>query len=145
MQVLDCQEATGKWSNVGATIADAEITQLSGQKRQTSALSADVAEFIEAEFKRLVQRWHQERGATSSITAMAICPAYQEIIALGPPAIPLILRQLESEGDEPQMWFWALKVLTRGFDPVPDSARGDFRAMARAWLNWERGLMAYGW
>src|SRR5579863_2233603 len=89
-------------------------------------------------FQRLVARWQRERGATSSITAIATCPAYQEIIAMGPVAIPLIFAQLEKEGDEPQMWFWALKALTRGKDPVRDEDRGDFRAMARAWLKWGR-------
>lgn len=94
-------------------------------------------------FQMLRQRWHQERGATSSITQMGNCPAYQSIIGMGPSVIPHILRQLESEGEEPDMWFWALKALTEGYDPVPDSNRGDFRAMAAAWLAW--GHRRYAW
>jgi hypothetical protein len=54
---------------------------------------------------------------------------------MGPNAIPLILRQMESEGDEPDMWFWALRVLT-DVDPVPEDARGNIVRMSQAWLNW---------
>jgi hypothetical protein len=93
-------------------------------------------------FRRLVEQWREERGATSSITKMAMCLAYQQIIAMGEPAVPLILHQLASEGDEPDLWFWALQVLT-GEDPVPDEARGDMKKMAECWLGWARSK--YGW
>lgn len=93
-------------------------------------------------FQELISQWRRERGATSSITKMAMCPSYQRIIAMGERAIPLILRQMQDEGDEPDMWFWALRVLTDA-DPVPDHARGDISAMARAWLRWAR--FRYDW
>jgi hypothetical protein len=93
-------------------------------------------------FQQLIEQWHRERGATSSITEMAMCPAYQSIIALGPEAIPLILRQMESEGNDPDMWFWALQVMTR-VDPIEDDDRGDTVRMAQAWLNW--GRQRYAW
>jgi hypothetical protein len=96
----------------------------------------------DALFNALVSQWHDERGVTSSAMQMAMCPAYQRIIAMGPPAIPLILRQLASEGDEPDMWFWALRVLTN-VDPVPPQHRGNINAMARAWLDWGRGRYVY--
>jgi hypothetical protein len=88
-------------------------------------------------FRAHIMLWHEERGASSSITQMAMCPSYQRIIAMGPKAIPLILKQMESEGDEPDMWFWALRVLTDA-DPVSDDARGNFARMSEAWLNWAR-------
>ena len=94
------------------------------------------------EFQRLVAQWHKERGATSSISKMAMCPSYQRIVADGKRFIPLILRQLENEGDEPDQWFWALRVIT-GADPVPDAARGDIVQMALAWLDWARGQYAW--
>jgi hypothetical protein len=93
-------------------------------------------------FDVLRQQWHRERGATSSITTMAMCPAYQSIIAKGPKIIPRILRQLELEGDEPDMWFWALRVLTNE-NPVPLDAQGDVVRMAQAWLTW--GRAHYAW
>jgi len=57
------------------------------------------------------------------------------IIGMGEKAIPLILRQMENEGDEPDQWFWALQILTEA-DPVPQEQRGDYAVMARTWLNW---------
>jgi hypothetical protein len=94
-------------------------------------------------FQLLVNKWHAERGATSSITAMAMCRAYLEIIGMGPPAISLILRQMYNEGDEPDMWFVALQVLTRE-DPVTDEIRGDFKAMSDCWLQWAADA-GYAW
>ena len=54
---------------------------------------------------------------------------------MGEDVIPLILDRLELEGDEPDMWYWALKV-TSNEDPVTDNERGNFKAMATAWLRW---------
>jgi len=88
-------------------------------------------------FQSLVRQWQDERGVLSSASEMAMCPAYQRIIALGPPAIKLILRQLAAEGQEPDLWFWALRVLTNE-DPVPPAARGNVNVMAQAWLEWGR-------
>jgi hypothetical protein len=79
----------------------------------------------------------------SSITESAACPSYQAIIGMGPTVVPLILAQLEAEGDEPDQWFWALKAIT-GDDPVKDQDRGDFVAMANSWLAWARAD-GYAW
>jgi hypothetical protein len=88
-------------------------------------------------FRWLVREWHAERGTTSSPIDMAICPAYQRILAMGKPAIPLIFKQLELEGDDPDHWFWALSYLT-GEDPVPSEDQGNMRKMRAAWLHWGR-------
>lgn len=96
----------------------------------------------ESAFRELTKEWHVERGASSSITEIAMCPAYQRIIAMGEPAVLLILRQMESEGDEPDMWFWALRAITN-VDPITDDIRGDVVAMAGAWLDW--GRRHYAW
>ncbi len=93
-------------------------------------------------FLSLVSQWRKERGATSSITEMAMCPSYQQIIAMGERVIPFILRELEDEGDEPDLWFWALQVLTEN-DPVSDEARGNMKKMADAWLDWARSRYAW--
>jgi len=94
-------------------------------------------------FQSLVSEWREQRSVTSSITAAANCCAYQSIIGMGPDVIPLILAQLESEGDEPDQWFWALKAITC-HDPVRPDDRGDFAAMAHAWLQWGRDE-GYAW
>ena len=94
------------------------------------------------QFQRLAEQWRQERGAESSLTKIAMCPSYQKIIAMGPTAVPMILRELESEGDEPDHWFWALGAIT-GADPVPYEARGNMVRMAEAWIDW--GRQRYAW
>jgi hypothetical protein len=86
-------------------------------------------------FQGLVTAWRQERGAKSSITEAATCPAYQGIIGMGEMAVPFLLTTLESEGDDPDQWFWALRAIT-GADPVTDEDRGNYIAMSRAWLSW---------
>jgi hypothetical protein len=86
-------------------------------------------------FRRLVSQWHSERAITSSVTAMVMCPSYQKIIGMGEVAIPLILGELQSDGNEPDHWFWALRVLTE-VDPVNEEDRGDIIKMSDAWLQW---------
>ena len=93
--------------------------------------------------QQLIAQWRVERGAMSSITEAAMCPAYQSILGVGPAAVPLLLGQLESEGEEPDQWFWALKAIT-GTDPVRDEDRGDYVAMARSWLQWGQ-TQGYAW
>jgi hypothetical protein len=94
-------------------------------------------------FQSLVAQWHQERGVTSSVTQMATCKSYQCIVGMGDRAIPLIMSQLESEGRDPDHWFWALRAITAE-DPVPKDAQGDMSRMAAAWLNWGRSN-GYAW
>lgn len=105
------------------------------QQQIAVAIEESVADWFK--FSRLVAEWQIERGVMSSITEAAMCPAYQGIMGMGPVAVPFILAQLESEGDEPDQWFWALKAIT-GADPVRDEDRGDFVAMAKSWLEWAK-------
>ena len=71
---------------------------------------------------------------------MSMLYAYQQIIGLGAPAIPLLLRELEREPDH---WFWALKVLT-GVNPVPQKSRGNIEEMAKHWVAWGKE-QGYRW
>ena len=72
-----------------------------------------------------------------------MCPAYQTIIGMGETAIPFVLAQLESEGEEPDQWFWALAALT-GACPVNDDDRGNYQKMALSWLQWGK-QKGYAW
>lgn len=83
-------------------------------------------------FKKLREEWKGATRFMSSVTKMAMHPAYQQIIGLGPAAVPLLLRELETEPDH---WFWALHAITRE-DPVPPESCGKLNEMARAWLDW---------
>ncbi|MGO9096057.1 MAG: hypothetical protein ACLQGV_12610 [Bryobacteraceae bacterium] len=95
-----------------------------------------------AVFRQLVDQWRAERGATSSTTEILMCPAYQQIIGMGSKAIPLILGEMESEGDDPDQWFWALQVLS-GENPVPEEDEGNFKEMAEHWIGWARKRFAW--
>ena len=88
----------------------------------------------EQRFLELVTTWKRERGLHSSSARLAEHPAYQEIIAMGPEVVPLLLRELEREPDH---WFRALHALT-GADPVSPEHCGKTREMAAAWLRWGR-------
>lgn len=116
-----------------------------GDKDESSFLVTQAETFCPAidliKFQRLRAQWEAECGITSSLTKIVLAPSYQRIIAMGPKAILLILRQLELEGDDPDWWFWALEMLT-GDNPVPEGARGNTVAMAKAWLDW--GQRKYG-
>src|SRR5580693_5487579 len=50
-------------------------------------------DYVETEFNRLATEWKSGRHASSSVTANAMHPAYQRIIGLGKPVLPLILRE----------------------------------------------------
>lgn len=85
-------------------------------------------------FQMLAARWKAETRHLSSISAMAIHPAYQDIIGMGPVVVPYLLEELVRAPDH---WFWALCSIT-GVDPVPPSMRGRVREMASAWVDWGR-------
>jgi hypothetical protein len=96
----------------------------------------------EMRFQYLAARWLHESSIMSSTTEIVMLPSYQSIMAMGPIAVPFILRQLQSEGDQPNNWFWALRHITLA-NPVPSELRGNRRAMARAWLEWARPRYAW--
>jgi len=54
---------------------------------------------------------------------------------MGQDALPSLIAQLRSEGEDPDHWFVALHHIT-GTNPVPDEDRGDTVMMAKAWLDW---------
>ena len=93
----------------------------------------DVAQWVQ--FQDLRKQWRAKRGVSSSLSDMSMLEPYQQIIGMGPSAVPLILAQLKAERDEPDQWFWALRVITK-VNPVKAEDQGDFRAMAKAWIEW---------
>ncbi len=89
---------------------------------------------VEERFNALAAQWKADRGPTSFVAEMAMHPAYQQIIGLGPAAVPLLLQGLQRSPDH---WFWALKAIT-GADPVPPEDRGRINRMAQHWIVWGR-------
>lgn len=84
------------------------------------------------EFTQLAEEWRAETGHLSSATQIAMHPAYQRIIGLGEPAIPLILEALRERGGQ---WYWALNAITNA-SPVPADQEGRVQGMNEAWLDW---------
>ncbi len=112
--------------------------KIAGRYRAASICHVMLSDEDWANFQQLVAQWHRERGTASSPVYMAMCPSYQRIMSMGPKrAIPLILRQMELEGDDPDHWFWALNYLTNA-DPVHPNDRGNMKKMSAAWIRWGR-------
>jgi hypothetical protein len=84
------------------------------------------------QFADLVEQWRKETGHLSSLTQRAAHPAYQRIIQMGPPAVELLLEELQRRPDN---WFDALYAIT-GHDPVAPAERGRMSEMVAAWVHW---------
>jgi hypothetical protein len=101
----------------------------------TKPVSTSPAETLEERFRRLETLWTTETGHLSSTTKIVNHPAFQEILTLGPPVIPLMLRDLEAR---PRLWVWALPRIS-GVDPISESDSGNIAKMSQAWLRWLTG------
>lgn len=99
---------------------------------QTKAAMAPVPETVEERFQRLANAWHDAVAHLSSSSKRENYPAYKEIIALGPPVVPFLLRDLEINH---RHWFAALTAIT-GANPVPEEDAGKIREMTEVWLHW---------
>ena len=86
------------------------------------------------QFHHLAEIVREECAHLSSIREVVLHPAYQQIIGMGPQALPLILRELEHK---PEHWFWALRSIARE-DPVLPKHRGVVAEMTQDWLKWGR-------
>ena len=101
----------------------------------TNQLDVLAEETVSLRFSLLLERWHKERGPTSSVSNIIRCDSYQQIIKMGKRALPLILAQLKQEGNNPDHWFIALEAIT-GEEPIPENAYGNMLKMSEAWLCW---------
>jgi hypothetical protein len=101
-----------------------EGTHMIAPRPETTIVVVDENAAAQIKFMRLVAEWKSETSITSSITEMVLHPSYQNIIGMGDTAVPLILSQIESEGDDPDQWFWALQSIT-GADPIPEEDAGN--------------------
>ena len=96
---------------------------------------ADAVEIEPADrerFRELADQWEIETVLLSNSNQAAEHPAHQEIISMGEPAVPLILKRMQSQGGH---WFHALREITNA-NPVKPEDRGNVGAMQAAWLEW---------
>jgi hypothetical protein len=104
------------------------------QKALIDGAGADEPASQGGEFIRLAEQWQAETRHLSSAEQIASHPAYQKIIGMGAPAVPLILQELKRR---PAPWFRALHAIT-GANPVCEADRGRLPRMAEAWIRWGR-------
>ena len=94
--------------------------------------AADIEPADRERFLKLADQWEYETVLLSSTDQITEHPAYQEIVGMGEPVVPLILDRMKSQGGH---WFHALHDIT-GANPVSPDDRGNITAMQEAWLNW---------
>ena len=94
---------------------------------------------VRERFEALAADWRATAQYLSNTRQMSALRPYQQIIALGPPAVPLMLEQL-ARG--PEFWFHALELIT-GVNPVPAGVAGNVQAITDAWVGWgqQNGLL----
>ena len=134
-RVNECSEATEE--NTEWLLGKYDITFPLPCEYRVAQIDEWIARVDELKFSSLRDKWYEERGVTSSLTEMVLCPSYLSIIGMGERALPLILKQIEREDDDPDHWFAALRAIT-GANPVPKNAYGDTVRMADAWLSWAK-------
>lgn len=125
-QVIDTQDARGT-ANLGVLHIGVEMATSTFQWLDYNELDP-----LHDRFTQLAEEWHGETGHLSSPQQIALHHAYQSIIGLGEPAIPLILADLKERGGQ---WYWALHAITNA-SPVPVDDAGNIAKMKEAWLRW---------
>ncbi len=103
--------------------------ELSGTK---SVPRPDAAETSEASFQQLLETWKAETAPLSSVRQKKQHPAYRQIIAMGKPAVPLILAELKRK---PSHLFWALAEITHS-RPAGLANATDLLDVVNAWVEW---------
>ena len=123
------------------TYAGVASPHTSAPKAVAAPLSETAPAPDHAIFTKLADEWEQATRLVSNIAPFLEHPAYRQIIAMGPAAVPWLLARLD-EGCASH-WFVALSELT-GAKPVPPESRGRIREMAAAWREWGR-QQGYEW
>jgi hypothetical protein len=90
------------------------------------------SEEVEELFTRLATEWREATKYMSVELEKTSHPAYLQIIGMGPVAVPLILRQVESSTAH---WFRALRAITRL--NVAEGSK-NLAEVRDAWLAWGR-------
>lgn len=99
--------------------------------RAESAGNAPAAD-LEQRFLELAERWRSETDFQSFLADKFGHPAYREIIAMGAPAVPWILRELSAGRGH---WIEALEQIT-GEDATAESDCTSRQEAELAWLRW---------
>lgn len=87
---------------------------------------------VEKQFADHLRQWKKATAGMSIAARMTAHPAYVAIIEMGRPALPFILREMETSLDH---WAPALRAIS-GENPVRPSDAGDMAKIARRWVAW---------
>ena len=74
------------------------------------ALTPEQRQTVERQFQSLAIRWSELTAYRSNMGALRHHAVYQELVALGEPAVPLILGELERKPSV--SWFGMLAAIT---------------------------------
>jgi hypothetical protein len=85
------------------------------------------------QFRALVTRWRRETGGLSNPHKRLRHPSYRAIVAMGWPAVPLLLNELGT-AEDPDMWGPALREITGDQISVSAEDAGRLDVVAKAWL-----------
>ncbi len=123
-----------KPSRAGCALWDWDSSQPNRLVSGGTETGTDGEPELDVRFQELADEWKQDCVFSSSVQEIAMHPAYQKIVGMGPSAVRMILRDLQRE---PHHWFWALHAIT-GENPVPEESQGNLDEMATAWIDWGR-------
>ena len=140
MPTIPLQEAQTHLAEIIDQLAPGEEILLTRDGKPVATLRATASDKagpegaapLEEHFRKLAKQWRKETSHLSLASRMAAHPAYQEIISMKWPAVPLLLEELRRKPDH---WFIALEEITRE-NPVPPESEGKIKKMAEAWIQW---------
>ena len=90
----------------------------------------DSEKSLESEFRSLADQWQKDTRKMSSIEQIVLHPAYQQIIGMGKPILPLVLAELKRTRGH---WLWALAMITRSDKAKPGEL---LKEAIDEWLRW---------
>lgn len=93
---------------------------------------APAANSAKIRFRLHLAAWNRTRRPAADPMHQMHDAAYEQIMAMGEDAVPLILGEMARRPDH---WFKALNYITQE-NPVPEEDQGNLERMTHAWLNW---------
>jgi cytochrome P450 len=102
--------------------------------RDLPGIASSASAEVEQTFRALADEWLDETAHLSDPVDKFMHPALVQIIGLGKPAVPLLLKEVQKMSGH---WFYALEHINR-MNPVPPEDQWSVEKTAAAWLTWGR-------
>lgn len=93
---------------------------------------------LQSAFNSLSSKIKSEMMFSSTLQTLNDSPSNRALIELGADVVPFLLKDLKENPLDPFPWFETLTEIT-GHDPTTDASRGNWQAMAQAWIAWGQG------